>query len=410
MVHRHHPDCPFEIVLNDNFTIEENNIVINETFQILLKIIEKTNWCSQNMYSTTEGLYIIDNPNNNSNLLEKLNFNTGKLSELTTINDLILTDTDFKIRQLLVIDKIFNQNICKLQQSIIRSFKSHIDTYHIIQLKNKPMIIYSTGQNVYIPTCIPIQKITLIEQTENCYNDLPIQFDFINHTKYGYLTSNLIIKDTSYLKLCNLINDYIILPLSKRIIERINNKVNILSQSNQNILQLSISSIDINTINFKHNPQIAKGIDIQSIYKNIIYINDSGTILKIIEDGPTTLFQNQLLTQESFQKHLASLLMRHFVPYMFLFASIILLKVIIIYCILRCIIRAVRKCIDNTTKNNNNNNQNLSYSNETQEYTNHNKLLSIGKRFTIFKYHRKRHENKNLDDIELRQLNANLIN
>ena len=83
-------------------------------------------------------------------------------------------------------------------------------------------------------------------------------------------------------------------------------------------------------------------------------------------------------------------------------------QIIIIYCILKCIIRAIRKCIDNTTKNNN---QNLSYSNETQESTNHNKLLSIGKRFTkFFKYHRKRHENKNLDDIELRQLNANLIN
>jgi hypothetical protein len=95
---------------------------------------------------------------------------------------------------------------------------------------------------------------------------------------------------------------------------------------------------------------------------------------------------------------------------MFLFASIILLKVIIIYCILKCIIRAVRKCIDNTTKNNNHN-QNLSYSNETQVSTNHNKLLSIGERFTkFFKYHRKRHENNNLDDIELRELNANLIN
>ena len=46
-----------------------------------------------------------------------------------------------------------------------------------------------------------------------------------------------------------------------------------------------------------------------------------------------------------------------------------------------------------------------------QEYTNHKKLLSIGKRFTkFFKYNRKRNENKNLDDIELRQLNANLIN
>jgi hypothetical protein len=101
--------------------------------------------------------------------------------------------------------------------------------------------------------------------------------------------------------------------------------------------------------------------------------------------------------------------MRHFVPYMFLFASVILLKIIIIYCILKCIIRAVRKCIDNTT--NNNNNPNLSHSNETQESTNHNKLLSIGERFRkFFKYHRKRHENKNLDDIELKQLNANLFN
>jgi hypothetical protein len=99
------------------------------------------------MYSTTEGLYIIDNPKYNSILLETLNFNTRKLSELTTFNDLILTDSDFKIRHLLVIDNIFNQNICKLQQTIIRSFKSHIGTYHIVQLRNKPLIIYSTGQN-----------------------------------------------------------------------------------------------------------------------------------------------------------------------------------------------------------------------------------------------------------------------
>ncbi len=64
-------------------------------------------------------------------------------------------------------------------------------------------------------------------------------------------------------------------------------------------------------------PQIAIGIDIQSIYKKIININDSGTILKIIKDGPTTLFQNQLLTQESFKKHYALLLMRHFFPSIF---------------------------------------------------------------------------------------------
>jgi hypothetical protein len=47
--------CPFEIVINDNFTIEENNIIFNETIQLLLKIESKIILCSQQMYTTTKG-------------------------------------------------------------------------------------------------------------------------------------------------------------------------------------------------------------------------------------------------------------------------------------------------------------------------------------------------------------------
>ena len=53
--------CPFEIVINDNFTIEENNIIFNETLQLLLKIDSKITLCLQQMYTTTEGLYIAEN-------------------------------------------------------------------------------------------------------------------------------------------------------------------------------------------------------------------------------------------------------------------------------------------------------------------------------------------------------------
>ena len=171
---------------------------------------------------------------------------------------------------------------------MINSLRSHIDTYHMIQIQGNQLIINSTVQNIYIPTCQPIKEIKLIEETQNCYNDQPIKFTFNNQTRVGYLTSNLIIKDTSYIKLCNLINDLIILPNSNRIIKRQNNKINVITQTNENILKITLTAIDTGKINFKHNPQIAIGIDIISIFQNIFNINDTGTKLKIIEDGPST--------------------------------------------------------------------------------------------------------------------------
>jgi len=78
--------------------------------------------------------------------------------------------------------------MCKIQQTMINSFRSHIDTYHMIQIQGNQLIIYSTCQNIYIPTCQPIKEIKLIEETQNCYNDQPIKFTFNNQTRFGYLT------------------------------------------------------------------------------------------------------------------------------------------------------------------------------------------------------------------------------
>ena len=110
-------------MINDNFTIEENNIIFNETLQLLLKIDSKITLCSQQMYTTTEGLYKVEEYQNKSTLIQTLNFNPRKLTELNTINDLIIADSDFKTREILLIDKLINQNICKIQQTMINSFK-----------------------------------------------------------------------------------------------------------------------------------------------------------------------------------------------------------------------------------------------------------------------------------------------
>jgi hypothetical protein len=129
------------------------------------------------------------------------------------------------------------------------------------------------------------------------------------------------------------LNNLIILPNSNRIIERQNNKINVISQTNENILKITLTTIDTGKINFRHNPQIARGIDIISIFQYIVNNNDTGTILKIIEDGPTTLLQNQLFNNTNYHNELAYLIFKHLIPYMIVFALIIVIKLIFIYCL-----------------------------------------------------------------------------
>ena len=147
-----------------------------------------------------------------------------------------------------------------MQQSILIALSSHLDKYHLIKFKNEQIILYSNGiyNNIYIPDCVPITELKLIETTEHCYAEIPIQFKIINTTKIGFLTPSLIIKDTSIITLCNHTNDYTILPRSLRIIERKNGIINILQQTNENLFKISFLSLSSNLINYQHNIQITE--------------------------------------------------------------------------------------------------------------------------------------------------------
>ena len=367
----------FEIVRNNKFEIETNNIIFNDSLQIMLKVNGKINLCQNEMFATTEGLYIIKFNDKIDELISKLSFNHRTLTELTTINDLILTDSDFKTRQLLIINKLINLNLCHLQQSVIVSFTSHIDKYHSIQIKNEKLILYSNGiyNNIYIPDCIPINEIRLIETIQHCYKEIPIQFQILNTTKIGFLTSNLIIKDTSLISLCNNTNDYTILPKSSRIIERKNGLISILPQTNENILKLSLLSISTNTLNFQHNIQITEGIDIISQFQQIVLINDTGSLLKIIEDGPSTLLKSNILTQSDFQFSLAKSLMHHLFWYIVIILITLLLKIMIIYFLIKCIINCIKNKIS-TFKNTENNSKHFSWCTKINNLRNANRQQS----------------------------------
>jgi hypothetical protein len=348
-------ECPFEVVRNCAFLIEPNNIVINETLQILLKVNNKTNLCNTEMLTTTEGLFIVIKDKTSEQLTNNLTYNHRTLTELTTINDLLLSDSDFKTRELLIIDKLINQNLCSLQQTIIVALSSHFDKYHIIKYKNEQIILYSNGiyNNIYIPDCVPVFEIKLIETSENCYADIPIQYKILNRTKIGFITHSLIIKDTSKITLCNHTNDFTILPKSLRIIERKNGKINILQQSKENLHKISFLSMSTNAINYQHNIQITEGIDIISQFQQIIIINDTGSIFKIIEDGPTTLLKSTIINHPDFQSFLAIAMLKHLFWSLLTIVIVVLIKISIIILLIKCIINYVKKCWKSRIQNSN---------------------------------------------------------
>ncbi len=74
------------------------------------------------------------------------------------------------------------------------------DKYHIIKFKNEQLILYSNGiyYNIYIHVCVPVSDIKLIEASENCYADKPIQYKKLNRTIIGFMTHSLIIKYFNY--------------------------------------------------------------------------------------------------------------------------------------------------------------------------------------------------------------------
>ena len=343
--------CPFEIIENNKFTIEKNNIIINESLKMLLQVNGITDMCDTTLFTTTEGLFIFDPRKYNSSLIQNLKSNHLEVKELDAVNQLILTDEDFQTRQLLIVNKLININVCKIQQSMIRSLAKHVDEYHIINNQDEYTILYSNGKNVFIPSCIVIPSITLIENTINCYSDLPIEFSYNNITKYGYLTPDLIIKDTSTLKCCNSTNDFINLPKSNRIIQRIKNILTIQMQNNENILKISLLKADSKNINFRHNPHILDTMDYISQFQKIITIKEETRYLKIIEDSPSNLIISDILNKNDFHKELTSKLMWYALPYLIPIIITITIKILILICIFKYIIKCCKNLKLRTQEN-----------------------------------------------------------
>ena len=272
--------CPYEVVTKGKFDINSDNTVFSDSSRMLLKVTGFIKECSMKLYTTTEGLFIIGE---NYTSMESLKLGNNK--EIQTINEIILTDQDYAVHQLLELHKQWIVRSCIQLKNILRLLTYHTHEYFVItDADDKDAIIYSNGKNLYLPICEPIHIVDVISPTKFCYTALPVTFFWRNITKQAFLNHKLILTDSSSFINCNTSIDAIVLPKTKRILYRTQNKISLEKQSIENFQTINFIQPNLTRINFGHNQIIKDGIDIVSQFQKLLTVVDTGINLTIIEN------------------------------------------------------------------------------------------------------------------------------
>jgi hypothetical protein len=134
-------------------------------------------------------------------VLDNLNY------ELTEINvlrqELALADNDANHVDNFLRFKQIELDLCREDKKIFRIIRETHDTYFKLPSHNGTIrIFYIFNGNIYIPKCKKIENILIEEkgQTDKCFKDLPVYFNFTYNNKQiltpGYLTNSLIIRSS----------------------------------------------------------------------------------------------------------------------------------------------------------------------------------------------------------------------
>ena len=96
----------------------------------------------------------------------------------------------------------------------------------IEDIEGNPIIVYANNGNVFFPTCVSVNKIYVLDNVTNCYEDLPIIFNYLNQNFSAFLTTDLILRPTSRIIDCkNIRNRYFYFPQTNLLLRQINSTI-----------------------------------------------------------------------------------------------------------------------------------------------------------------------------------------
>ena len=221
-------DCPFERIDVLKFVFYENmnKLVFNREQRLLFVINSKFMSCNSTMYTTNENIYLATEPNKipqRSDAEKEIDLDSSRMLGLAE-SDLSNWDS-------------WNRNVeleyeaCLLMNSNLEALRSTANMFHLIYLPsdNSPMIIYANHRSLFKPSCIVVQEIEVVTNSNVCYHDILVRIRLSeNRTMAAFLTVNNILRYNSEKIDCKLVNYYVVIKAADNtewVIERFENSV-----------------------------------------------------------------------------------------------------------------------------------------------------------------------------------------
>ena len=152
----------FIVHSDDPVELNEGNLVYSELNQLLL-YLQITMWENEvKIFTTSEGLYVMDDNK------DRLNIHINTVYQ-NAIQQLTLSDIDYKTHLLLQFQLRFNRIQCHFFQSILQLYKQlQNQFFSIYSAESTKLILFTMNQEIFIPHCNQVNKIRTI-QDNNCF-------------------------------------------------------------------------------------------------------------------------------------------------------------------------------------------------------------------------------------------------
>jgi hypothetical protein len=266
-------NCPFSLI-NKTTLFIDNNLAYNNEY--LFQITGKHQECDMEILETTEGIYLTKN----AAAMNKLEHS---VDDINTEHHLILADADSKTFKLINKLQETSKRLFETSCFFLLSQLTQISNNNFFSLQISPnvtLITYKEDDLWVQPKCTDISEIEVKENSENCFQDIPIFITYEHKKILAFLKSNQIISLTSTPSNCE--NRVI------RILPRNHNKL--IYDKNTIKLEKNLrTSIKLNlknrvkniSFNFTHSNEITHGFNLIKEIEKLTRSDEYAQLLKI---------------------------------------------------------------------------------------------------------------------------------
>jgi hypothetical protein len=197
-----------------------------------------------------------------------------------------------------------NEKICQVYKTIINMYKKIDNEFFIFNdFNGNEAVLYTDQGQIFVPNCIQISKIEIIEKTERCYEDFPALIKINNQSIAVFLTNDLILKHTGTLRSCENNKHNLHLPRLKRILSKNGHNTFLEDESKFIHLRFNLQETNLTQINFKHDETIINSINLIKQIANVTTIFEPMGAWHILND----IRSEQLLQKDQINNNSTSI-------------------------------------------------------------------------------------------------------